>query len=199
MFYRMKSNLLSATTGLQDVSHAGVYLTTGSALPSDTPTPFRFTVEVDEPAEEELAPKPLREQDIRSVMDVYYPNASVMHYDLVETLREAGVDNLQVFPAEITPDAEMELESEPGIRIPGYLVANVLGMVSCANLDKSEFDMLGSSYVFHRLVLEESRTGNHLLFRLTEYPPDIIVQEQVASRILAKQFRGLQLEKLESI
>ena len=200
MFYRLKADLLQATSNLQDVSHAGVYLTTGSLLPTDTITPFRFTVEVDEPDEDEVPfDEPLGESAIRSSMDVYYPNVSVMRSDLVATLSEIGVDNLQTFPAVIEPAYDdMELEVEAGLMISDYLVVNIIGLISCANLDRSDFDMLGDSYVFHRLVIYESLPQNILLFRLKEYPPDILVHERVASHLLDRKFKGLQLEKLET-
>src|SRR5437016_13393522 len=75
--------------------------------------PYRFTMSVDEGETPNLYG--------------WYPGSHLMQERLVQVLRSAGADNLQTFPAEILREGTNE-------RVSGYVVVNIVGRVSCADL-----------------------------------------------------------------
>ena len=119
----------------------------------------------------------------------FMPNRRVMHTRLVEALRFSGVDNLQTFPAEV-------LDTASGVVSREFQVVNVIGLVSCADLEASRSHPLGTVYFFEQIVLDPSRTGGALMFRLAESPVEVVVHEKVADAIRAGNFNGVVLEPL---
>lgn len=127
-------------------------------------------------------------QDLR--MAVYYPGKELMHKELVDVLYGAGVDNLQTFPARIR-------EEESDLVVDDYLVVNVIGLVACADGEKSESMPFVDGEYYTKLVIDPARTGELLMFRLAESRMDVIVHEDVATAIMEKQFPGLLLIPVE--
>lgn len=150
-------------------------------------TPFiEFDIE-DEDFDFDLAEK----ENKGSGLYAYYPNECLMSCQMVEDIKQAGADNLQILPA-------MVKDVETGMLLGDYLVVNVIGMVSCADMEKSEYDPLGEASYYHELVIQESKIHDLLVFRLAEYPPDIIIHETIANALMDKQHNGLVLEPLKS-
>lgn len=112
-------------------------------------------------------------------MNDFYPCRNLMSKRLVATLQSAGVKNLQIFPAEIKHNLTVEI-------IHNFVVVNVLAMVSCADLSKSDATALADA----------NKTGGALMFRLAESRIDVIVAEQVAKQIKKVNFHNLVLEPL---
>ncbi len=99
---------------------------------------------------------------------------------LVKTLRAAGVDNLQVFPA--------ILKSKAGEQWEGWWAVNTLGLVAAADLEKSEYDTLmkGAAggvevplLAFTKLVLVAAKTHDFSLFRLAESPSTLLIHDRL--------------------
>jgi hypothetical protein len=122
----------------------------------------------------------------------FYPNRNVMSKRLVAILQEAGVDNLQIFPAEIKHNLTGEI-------IDDFVVVNIIGMVSCADLSKSDATPLADVNYFHKLTIDANKTRGALMFRLAESRIDVIVAEQVAQNIEKGNFHNLTLEPIEEI
>jgi hypothetical protein len=120
----------------------------------------------------------------------YYSGPSIMSKRLVETLRQAGADNLQTFPAEITNTTTQEV-------IRDFVAVNVVGLVSAANDAASTATPVAGKKFFHKLVIDPKRAAGLLVFRLAESLIDIIVEERVAKAVQAGKFRGLGLVPLE--
>lgn len=123
-------------------------------------------------------------------MSDFYPNRNVMSKRLVAALQSAGVDNLQVFPAEIVNKLTGEV-------INDFVVVNVIGIISCADLSGSDVTRLADVNYFHKLVINPKRTNGALLFRLADSRLDIIISGQVADIIGKEKFRNLILEPLQ--
>jgi hypothetical protein len=119
----------------------------------------------------------------------WYPGSDLMQERLVKILSDAGVDNLQVFPAEIR-------HADTNENVPGYVTVNIVGRVSCANMAHSDASPLANVYYFHDLVIDPSRTRGLLMFRVHESPMIVLVHEQVAKAIQAADVYGLTLEPL---
>jgi hypothetical protein len=112
---------------------------------------------------------------------MYEGTILLMRDDLLQRLLSAGVDNLQTFPAVIR-DEEGKLEHK------NYKAVNIVGLVSCANMAESErMDPEDDTELidvdFESLVIDESKTGGALLFRLAEAASAIIVHRSVRAGV----------------
>lgn len=97
----------------------------------------------------------------------------VMSDRLLNTLREAGVDNLQSF------EARLENPST-GESWAGFNAVNIIGTIECADLSQSEYRELGGDLLsFSWLVIDPKRANGALFFRLAESPSTIIVHRRV--------------------
>jgi len=117
----------------------------------------------------------------------WYPGSDLMQERLVDVLRSAGVNNLQTFPVEIIREGTDE-------KVPGYVVVNIVGRVSCADIGLSKTEPLADVYYFHNLVIDPKRTSGLLVYRVNESPMIVLVHENVAKAIEEGNFLGLTLE-----
>jgi hypothetical protein len=113
------------------------------------------------------------------VRDFYKVPIPLMSRRLVDTLHEAGVDNLDLFPVMIH-----DLSGAP---VDSHLAVNIIGAISAADPVLTEFDPRVPTRLMtaaiDKLVIDETRTGGHLMFRLAESVSAIIVHESVADRV----------------
>lgn len=111
----------------------------------------------------------------------------VMRDDLVKVLTDAGVDSVQYFPAVLINPAD-------GTRYTNYKAFNVVGLVAAADMQASELmgtsDSTMGDVDFNRLVLDESKIGDVLMFRLAECVSAIVVHEKVKAAIEASGIPG---------
>jgi len=111
-----------------------------------------------------------------------------MRNDLYDALVAVGVDNLQVFDAVIR-------DLKRGLEYENYKSFNIVGKVSAADMDASS--MMGTSDTtmvgadFDRLVMDESKCQDLLLFRLAENITAIIVDEVVKNEIEKRGIEGV--------
>lgn len=119
---------------------------------------------------------------------MYYAEAiPVMRDDVVAALDAAGVDNIQYFDAVLR-------DAAAGRDYTNYKAYNIVGLVSCADMGAST--MMGTSDSNHLdadfdgLVLDESRVGGALLFRMAENVSAIVVHERVKVAIEASGIPG---------
>ncbi len=138
-------------------------------------------------------PQPLRYQLVAGMPGLpkamyYAEGIPVMRDDLVGALQDAGVDNIQYFDAVLfDPDTQVEHRN--------FKAYNIIGLVSCADMgasvriDGSDSELLDVD--FASLVIDESRTGGALLFRLAENVSAIVVHERVKQAIEARGIPGM--------
>lgn len=103
----------------------------------------------------------------------------LMTKKLFEVLREAGVDNLDSYQAEIH-------EKSTGKIYDNYVSFNIVGAVSAADLHNSSFDSETPALIsrdFDSLAISEDATRSLLCFRLAESVNAIIVHEKVKHHI----------------
>lgn len=117
----------------------------------------------------------------------WFPGVDLMHEQFIKLLVESGVDNLQVFPAEIRHPITDEI-------VPGYATVNIVGHVSCANIEESDTAPLADVYYFENLVIDPTRTQGLLIFRVEESPMVVLVHESLAKKIQAANIRGILLD-----
>jgi len=102
----------------------------------------------------------------------------LMSKKCVEFFKSAGVGNLQCFPAIIKSDVD-------GTIWENYFAVNILGLVQCADLEKSEFsEIMPGSYRFRELAIHTEKANEQLLFRLKEEPGTILMHKNVGSYIV---------------
>lgn len=100
----------------------------------------------------------------------------VMSKRLCDVLTNAGVDNLELFPA--------KLKNNQTGQVFDYYVYNVLGLVAAMDLQKSEYETYKGEKPFadttiHELAIDESKVNDLLFFRLAENVSTIIVHESI--------------------
>lgn len=119
---------------------------------------------------------------------MYYEKAiPVMRDDVAAALSKAGVDNIQYFDAVLKNPAT-------GAEYRNYKAYNIVGLVACADMAASTLMGTSASRMgdvdFESLVIDESKTGGALLFRLAENVSAIVVHESVKAAIEAAGIPG---------
>ncbi|WDD97547.1 imm11 family protein [Thalassomonas actiniarum] len=104
----------------------------------------------------------------------------LMSKRLFDALTKAGVDNIEYFPA--------VLKNTKTKQIYPYFVYNIVGKISATDLTNSEYTTFGneSTYAstsFNKLVLDETKIHQLLLFRLAEDVSAIVVHEKIKTQI----------------
>jgi hypothetical protein len=135
----------------------------GEIITREVPRPFIFNLDPEYPGKM----KPMYEGGILLMRD-----------DLLSALSNAGVDNLQVFPALIR-------DKKNGQDYENYKAVNIIGVIACADMAQSvrmdpeddDSDIIDVN--FDSLFIDEKKARGSLLFRLAESVSAIIVHQQV--------------------
>jgi hypothetical protein len=115
----------------------------------------------------------------------YISGNCLMSNRLIAALRLAGVDNLQVFSAELK-------DRDSGTINKDYSVVNIIGIVEAADLTNSESLPLGDKKIFTKLKLDDQKARNLVIFRLAESLIDVIVHEKVVDVVnKTEEIRGI--------
>ena len=112
----------------------------------------------------------------------------VMSNKLIKALQDAGVSNLQCFPAELRSSVD-------GSIWKNYQAINVIGLIACADFESSEFTHIIDRpenntlplTAFEDLKVNPKSTGGILLFRLAESPGVILIAESVVEYLRSIQ------------
>src|SRR5690554_3078445 len=103
------------------------------------------------------------------------------------------VPNIQMFPLEIIDPKSKE-------KYKDYKIANVVGLVSCIDENKSDLDYFddGDIEFINKLVLKESKVPSDLdIFRLRERPTLVIVSDVLKTAIEGSGMTGCVFAKPE--
>jgi hypothetical protein len=119
------------------------------------------------------------------VPDFWGEGMPVMSRRFLMLLEQAGVDNLQTFPAVVRSDVSGEVWE-------GYFAVNILGMIQCADLGRSTYtEIFPGSFSFDELAIDASLAKDALLFRLKESPSTIIIHKTVGQHVMQSDPDGL--------
>lgn len=185
-FFRLNVDIFaSSVPTLVAPLEGGVSFTRGVRLDQSLPTPLVFS-------SKNSARKP--------------PSAFVgyavplMSNELIDTLGQAGVSNLQCFPAEVRSTREPMVWTT-------HQAVNVVGLHACGAPATASRELLSTPggapplVAVEQLVLDAERAaGGGALFRLAEDPSFIVVTAKVAEAIRAVRSElrwGLTLDRLE--
>lgn len=168
---RTVSDTTAIVTDPVDLPRRAHIWISGAKLPVAVPRPIVYTIEEGDEGE----------------MGAYINAAApLMSRALVETLQQAGVDNLELHEALIR-------EEVGGREYRDYWAVNVVGLIAAADKARSSTSSLeGLGTWVHKLVLDEQATRGALLFRLREGPSKIVVHRSVKDAIQAEGLPLLQ-------
>ena len=172
MYYILSDQDLGDTVSLASIGDGpvieGVSWFRGVRFTTPIPQPLRFTLD---PSVEGSLPYFFRW------------TIPLMHSDLIAGLREAGVDNIDVYDAVVRDD-------ETGEEYTDFKAVNVIGKVAAADLSASKYSKDQAtnliSMQFDSLAIDEKKAGPHLLFRLAECVSAIVVHEKVRNVIKSR-------------
>lgn len=114
-----------------------------------------------------------------TLLEMFDVPVPLMTDRLHKILLDAGVSNLDVYTAKLT-------DKDNGKIYDGYLAFNIVGVISAADLSKSEFEAPDGPLVsvdFISLTIDENKTGGALMFRLAESVNGIVVHKSIKKAI----------------
>lgn len=138
----------------------------GERFPTDPPQPIQCTVDL---ADGKSLPAAFLAERVPLFSD-----------ELVTVLTQTGVDNLQLFPAQLLDGTGKPVSQ-------AYHATNIIGKIEAADMDASDIDERSAPPMaeFRTLVIDPSRAGGAQLFRLAENPSYIVISEHVARSVNA--------------
>lgn len=112
----------------------------------------------------------------------------LMHERMVEALRRAGVDNIDVYDA-------LLVDPEDGSEWTEFKAVNILGVVAASDPARTTFDPTNPARVINaqieKLVLRPEAMHGFLIFRLAEQLSTILVHEGVKAQLEAARIGPL--------
>lgn len=107
---------------------------------------------------------------------------------LKQSLESYGVDNIDFFPVQLEHPTTHKVEN-------GYHLANVIGLVSCVDLAKSDVRELpsGTGFRVRAFSIDERRAPDQPIFRLDEKPTLIVIAEPLKAHLDAAQLKGVKM------
>lgn len=155
----------------------GLYMTRSPELGMgvDWLSAIRHTDEVPAPLEVELDPV------FGTILpDLLDDSLLLMSDQMVEAIRRAGVDNIDTYDAVL-------IDRENSRRFENYKVVQIIGRIAAADMGESDvFDPenIGHTVVqFRKLVVDESKITNALMFRLHENISTILIHDRVKQEL----------------
>ena len=144
-------------------------------------TGSRLTEPVPDPVECEII-------EDGEMVSMFQGGGLLMTDRLVRSLREAGVDNLDVYNAIVR-------NPETGETWTNYKAVNIVGVISAADLARSNpLERAGDliDVPFEGVAIDEEKAGDILMFRLAEAVAGIVVHERVKEHLERAGFRDMQ-------
>lgn len=174
MYYVMECYGVEPRTAIMEEPDlpGGAWMT-GIRITIDVPNPLIYILDPELPG----TPKAMYEGAI-----------PIMRDDLVQTLQKAGVENLELFPAVLHNPGQ-------GEGYYNYKAFNVVGKIACADPNASVLMGTSDSELidvdFESLVIDESKAGGALMFRLAEAVSAIVVHEKVKKKVEESGIEGM--------
>lgn len=157
----------------------GVRFTRGSPITVPVPQPLEIRLKPLDPDADDHGPE---------IPEYLQGRIPLFRRDLVDAMVAAGVDNLELYDAVL-------VDPDDGARHDTHRAVNIIGTIAAADMAQSAATVHTGGPVidvdFDSLVVDESRTGGALLFRLAESTNAILVHERLRDALLAAGFRNI--------
>lgn len=144
-----------------------VFWNMGDIIRKELPDPIEIDVNTDEG---------------EAMVTMFHSGILIMTKGMVETLNNAGVNNLQVYNVVL-------YDRSKNISYNDYLAVNIVGKIACADMDKSNTTIHGEPIIdvdFDGIVIDESKIFGMLMFRIAECVSGIVVHDKVKT-VLEKE------------
>ncbi|MCF6347940.1 MAG: hypothetical protein L3J20_06540 [Flavobacteriaceae bacterium] len=165
-------------TVIQEVSHERIRQKTGHFLPNDFEGPYVCI---------------LLGQFANGVMSTFYMSPAIIGTkQFYQDLLDCGIDNIEIKPVVINDPVNERT-------IDNYVLLNIIGRVSCANMGKSEYNTIGKDmHVMNKLVINPEKVDGRLDIFLADEDTDcIIISEKVYKHLVSKGYTDIYFEELE--
>jgi uncharacterized protein DUF1629 len=120
----------------------------------------------------------------------------LIHNDVVNALIGAGVDNIDYYPTRITyPESEEVCTS--------YKAINIIGLIGAADMDKSKTEVHDNipliDVSFDKLILDDAKTHNVLIFRMAESNNTILIHDRVKNYFKSNDINNIKFHDLDAV
>lgn len=162
------------------VDRQGVWWDDGEPLDPAPKAPVKAELKPFEPTNPDMSPE---------MPELFKVKVPLFRDDLVAALQRAGVDNLELFEAEVR-------DPDNGQVYTNYKAVNIIGLVAAADMDKSDAIVHDGiplvDVSFDKLVVDPDKTMDLLFFRLAENNGAILVHESVKEYLEKEGFTTLE-------
>jgi len=126
-------------------------------------------------------------EDTADVPKVFVVPSLVVHKDAAQALTEAGVDNIDYYPA-ILHDRKL------GTQWNDYFVGNVIGALDVIDKKNSVIDPESPpeiAMLFDKMVIDEDKCRGAKIFRLADRLGILLVSQELRDRLVERDFKYL--------
>lgn len=119
--------------------------------------------------------------------------STLFHEDLKDELEKLNVDNIMYYPVRL-------LDQNTNTTEGGYLLANIIGLLDCIDMEKSNTKpwATGIGFDFLSMVIDSEKTNGAKIFRLKVDPTKIIINQELYDHFISTDMLvGVNLIKTE--
>jgi len=150
-----------------------------------------------EPLEIKLLPYDGDNPDHGPLIPPFYDDTVVlMRDDLIEAMETFGVDNLDTYAVNLTDPDDGSVRTD-------YKAVNIIGLIRAADMNKSTATVHNNiplvDVSFDKIVLQEEKIQDFLLFRMAENMMTILIHEHLRDYLLEKGFDDIEYYQLDEV
>ena len=178
-YYLMAEKAIADGTIIYQKSHELTELKTGFFLPKDFCGSLVCSLD---------------EEYLDGVLPTFYMSPAIIGTrQFYQDLLDCGIDNIEVKPVVINDPVNERT-------IDDYVLLNIIGRISCADMEKSEYGTIGKDmHVMNKLVINLEKAYNFDLFLVDEDTDCIVISERVYKYLSSKGYTDIYFEELETV
>ena len=178
-YYLMARKVRDNSILLDQVSHELTEFSTGSFFSKNFESPLVVALD---------------EEFIHGGMATFYLDPAVIGTkQFYQDLLDCGVNNIEVKPVVINDPVNERT-------INDYVLLNIIGRISCANMEKTECGTIGKGMnVMNKLVINLEKVYSFDLFLADEDTDCIVISEKVYKCLTKKGYTDIYFEELEHV
>lgn len=136
----------------------------------------------------------LDDEHVDGKMSTFFMSPAIIGTkEFYNDLLEIGIENIEVYPVIIRDEVNSRVFDD-------YLLLNIVGRVSCADMASSEYQALGDDMnIIDQLVLDASKVHDLDLFLVHEDTDCIVISEKVYLHLVNKGYTDIYFEELKQV